>query len=436
MDSLTDEELKKFSTDLQIEQADSKYTSVSYYSRPPKYTYLYDRDDDGNVYVPFAYNQNIPRPDRKFFPETKLSFQGSLLPEQNEVKKEAIAYLNTTGSVILACYPSFGKTCLSLYIACKISLPTIVLCHRIVLINQWRDSIKKFCPGANICILDPKKHKENIPSADFYIVNAMNLPKFHRQGLEHIGLAIFDEIHILMAEKISTCAKYIVPRYSIGLSATPYRNDGLDVLIDMYFGTNKIIRKLYRKHDVYVVETGFKPETTLNSMGKLDWSSVLDSTCNNKSRNELILKIIKFFPDKVFLVICKRVSQAEYILKRLQEEKEDVTSLIGKNQTYSQSSRILVGSNQKVNVGFDHPGLNAMILASDVEDYYVQCLGRVFRRRDATPVIFDILDNHPVLAKHYRTREAVYKEHGGTCRNFRDAHPEFFSLMKKISKDK
>jgi hypothetical protein len=194
--------------------------------------------------------------------------------------------------------------------------------------------------------------------------------------------------------------------------------DGLNALMDMYLGTYKIIRKLFRKHTVYRVETGFKPEVKLNKMGKVDWGSVLESQCGNKERNELVIKIIKRFPDRVFIVLCKRVAQAEYLEGRLREEGEDVTSLIGKNQEYEQKSRILIGTVGKTGVGFDHPRLNALILASDVEQYFIQYLGRVFRTQEGEPLIFDLVDEFPLLVKHFKTRMAVYLEHGGVVKKF------------------
>jgi len=231
--------------------------------------------------------------------------------------------------------------------------------------------------------------------------------------------------HLIMADKLSQCMRYLTPRYMLGLSATPYRTDGLDILIDMYFGKHKIVRKLFRKHTVYRYNTGFKPEVKINKMGKVDWSSVLESQCGNTERNETIVKLVKFFPERTFLILCKRVEQAKYIEQRLTEEKEDVTSLIGSKQEFEQASRILVGTVQKTGVGFDHPRLNTLILASDVEQYFVQYLGRVFRREDTEPVIIDLVDNYSLLYKHFQTRNSVYIEHGGIVKDFHKEFPNF-----------
>jgi hypothetical protein len=40
-------------------------------------------------------------------------------------------------------------------------------------------------------------------------------------------------------------------------------------------------------------------------------------------------------------------------------------------------------------------------------------MGRVFRTPDSSPVIFDIVDTHPSLRRHFNTRKRVYKKSGG-----------------------
>ena len=417
IDSLSEEDLKKLSKELQVAQTPSKYAFTS----QPTYICLYDAEGN-DLYIPFSYAKKYPRPERSQFPQQHVHFEGTLRENQIAVKDEAIERLNSHGSVIISAACGFGKTSMAIYIATKIKLKTLVLCHRVVLINQWRDSIKKFCPTATVQVLTPASKMQDV---DFYIMNATNVPKHSRNFYKEMGLVIVDELHLIMADKLSHCMRYILPRYVLGLSATPYRTDGLDILIDMYFGKYKIIRKLYRKHFVYRYNTGFKPDVKLNKMGKVDWSSVLESQCSNQERNEIIISIIKYFPDRVFLVLCKRVDQANYLVRRLEEEKEDVTSLIGSNQEFEQSSRILIGTVQKAGVGFDHPRLNTLILASDVEQYFVQYLGRVFRREDSEPLIFDLVDDYSLLVKHFRTRNAVYLEHGGIVKDF---HKEFLNF--------
>lgn len=320
------------------------------------------------------------------------------------------------------------NTCMAIYIAHKLKLKTLILVHRIVLVKQWKDSISRFCPEATFQYITTKTKKKE---CDFYIMNAENVGKRGREFYEEIGFVCVDELHLIMAVCLSQSLQFLVPRYILGLSATPYRMDGLDPLINLYFGKKRIHRKLYRKHTVYQVNTNFTPEMEMATNGRVNWSSVIDSQATSVIRNEMIIRIVKHFKDRVFLILVKRIEQGEYLVNRLLEEKEDVTSLIGKQQEFDQSSRILVGTCGKCSVGFDHPRLDSMIMAADILQYFIQVLGRVMRREDVEPIIFDLVDNNGILLKHYKERRAVYLEHGGTITNFNKEFPEF-KVCEKI----
>jgi len=417
VNNLSVEMREKIRTDLQIRQEPNKYA----FGAQPTFIYPYELVND-DIYVPFAYNRKFPRPDRETFEKRRYNFVGTLRDGQKEVKSEAISHLNKYGSTLIACFCGFGKTCCTINIASKIRMVALIIVHRVVLVNQWKESINKFCPDATVQILDANSVMED---CDFYIMNAINIPKNRKSFYKRIGLLIVDEAHLIMAERLSESMLSFTPRYVVGLSATPYRPDGLNALFKLYFGKRKIERKLWHRHIVYRVDSGFVPEVELAKNGKVNWNSVLNSQCNNPDRNEMIVRLVKFFPHRVFLILCKRVAQAKYLVARLEEEDEDVTSLIGSQQHYGHDNRILVGTSSKLGVGFDHPRLNALILASDIEQYFVQFLGRIFRTERVEPMILDIVDKNPILEKHARTRRAVYMEHGGTIKSFSKKFPEF-----------
>lgn len=422
IESVCDEIKEKISNDLEIKKEGSSFV----FNSSPKYVYALDVTDK-YAYIPFAYGLTCDGgpfdcPEKSSFSAINTIFKGELRPAQKEIKSEAISHLNEYGSTIISAYPGCGKTSMSIYISTKIKLRTLVITHRIVLIKQWTDAIKKFCPEATIQVLDTKG---DMKDCDFYIMNAINIPKRPREFYKDIGFVIVDEVHLIMAESLSKCMLQLLPRFVLGLSATPYREDELNILLDLYFGTNRIDRKLYREHKVYKLQTSFSPTVEMASNGKINWGTVLDSQSMNTNRNEMIIRLIKHFPERVFLVLCKRVEQGEYITKRLLEENEDVTSLIGKQQEYEQKSRILVGTTGKCSVGFDHPRLNTLILASDIQAYFVQVLGRVMRTQEGEPLIIDIVDKNPILERHYKVRRSVYIEHGGKIKNFSTDFPDF-----------
>ena len=384
-----------------------------------------DASQQGNIYVPFWWGlRNInaaERPARDVFQPNGAKFAGKLRPLQEEVKSEALRLLNRNGSCILSLYTGAGKTITSINLACTTKLKTLILCHRIVLIDQWKQSIEKVCPGAKIQVLKgtDKKAKDALDeSNDFFIMNALNVSKKGHSYFDCIGTVVVDEVHVMATEKLSEAFNYVQPRYLIGLSATPYRSDGMDSLLEAYFGKDKIYRKMHHLHYVYKVATSFEPSVQLGRNGKVDWNSVIESQTSDENRNELIVRICRFFKNRTFLILSKRISQVMWLMKRFEELGESPTSLVGVQKKCNFDSRILIATVQKAGVGFDHPRLDSLVIASDVEEYFIQYLGRIFRREDSEPLVFDIVDKNPILAKHYRTRQKIYKEHGGVVDKF------------------
>ena len=90
------------------------------------------------------------------------------------------------------------------------------------------------------------------------------------------------------------------------------------------------------------IKTDLKPDYKLAKNGKIDWNSILNWQATNEERNEIILKIIKKFKDRNFLVLCKRVAHVKYLVEKLEESDEDVTSLVGSKKFFNTESRILI----------------------------------------------------------------------------------------------
>lgn len=392
---------------------------------PTKHVYPFALSQDKTIlHLPFSYatkNLNVRRKNRSDFPSVNVTFEGSLRPEQKEIRKEIISNLNKCGSTIVSAYTGFGKTVTACNIACALRFKTLIIVNKIILISQWEQSIKNLCPDATISILKPKKP---IFDSDFYIVNATNVEKIDIDMLNNIGFVIVDEAHLIMAEQLSKSLLYVSPRYLLALTATPYRPDGLNKLLEFYFGTHKIIRKMVRDHIVFKINTNITPPIERTITGRLDWNAILNYQAESTKRNEMIVKIIQGLPSRYFLVLVKRVMQGNILVNMLSEVGISTTSLLGKSQTYDPEAKVLIGTNSKVGTGFDHPKLNTLILAADVEEYYVQYMGRIFRTKEGTPIIFDMVDNNPTLEKHFKTRYEAYKDAGGRLTKIKLGSPQ------------
>jgi hypothetical protein len=134
----------------------------------------------------------------------------------------------------------------------------------------------------------------------------------------------------------------------------------------------------------------------------------------------MIVDIIREFPERHFLVLCKRVQQATYIAEKLQNEhNENISLMIEDTNTFDRDSRIIVASLQKCGVGFSHDILDALVIASDMEEYFIQYLARVMRTEKVEPIVFDFVDNHKGLKKHFAQRKKVYTKAGGIIKEYK-----------------
>lgn len=422
------EQRQKIISDLTIEYQETEF------GRKPSF-HLFEIDETPfykNVYVPFSYyyhylsNIKIPEKSKitKTFPKStsNYTFVGKLTEKQELVKDEVFETLNRTKSIILSFHCGFGKTIFSIYITSLLKYKACILAHRVNLIDQWYYSIKKVCPEATIQILDTKCKIDK--SNDFFIINSLNVTKRSKDDFKDIGILIIDEAHTICTENLSKGLFHFQPKYLLGLTATPYRTDGMSVILEHFFGPEIIERKLRRPFNVYVLKTGkngqikIKSETKVNKMGKLDWNSVLKSQCLNENRNNIIVNIITFFKSRNILVLCKLVEQSKYLLNKLREKGENVDMFVSTQKKFNHDSRILISTFSKTGVGFDHPKLDMLIIASDVEEGIEQYVGRIFRRQDTTPIIIDILDDFKPLYNHYLTRRKLYLETGAEINDY------------------
>lgn len=390
---------------------------------------VFDVMNDGKekiLLTPFSYSKRLkikPLINTEY-KELNVKFVIQLNEIQKEIRAETFDILNRTNCILISLATGQGKTITAIYLATKIKFKTMILSHRINIIEQWDYSIKKACPSAKVQVLTSKTVMKD--DTDFYIMNVSNVNKRDYNDYKNIGLLIVDECHVFVTENNLSCLLFFQPKYLIGLTATPRRADGMCKALDLFFGSEWIVRKMWKPFNVYEVRTNIKIPTEKNAMGKLDWNGVLEYQGSNTERNMLIVNIIRYFSTRNFLLLCKRKEQAKILYTILKDVGESVDIYIGTNKNYNIDSRILCSSFSKSGVGFSHDKLDGLIICSDVEEGIEQYLGRVFRSRDCCPIIFDFVDKGvPSLIKHYKTRKEMYESKGGVVKNFNEEFPEF-----------
>ena len=138
---------------------------------------------------------------------------------------------------VLVAPPGAGKTVMGCFAVAKRSLPTLILSHRKPILEQWRvqltalldlssQQIGQVGGGRNrrsgIVDLAMIQSLKSIPDLEAFYAN--------------YGLIIVDECHHLPAFTFEGCIKKAPIRYILGLTATPYRRDGLQSIITMQCG--------------------------------------------------------------------------------------------------------------------------------------------------------------------------------------------------------
>jgi superfamily II DNA or RNA helicase len=368
---------------------------------------------DDNVRIPFAFAKAT------FETGTVLNnlngtskFTAQLRPEQIAIKDRAKNHITENGAIIIAAHPGFGKTIVAISLACEYNLKTVVIVNKICLLEQWCESIQNFT-SSRVQKITPKTRKLD-EEATFYVVNAINVSKFSIEFWSSIKFLIVDELHQIVARVLSMSLLWFEPNFVVGLSATPYRFDEYDKAISWFFGKTVIGKELNCKHVAKILNTGFKPSNLKFTRQGVDWNGVLEDQCRDEKRNDIIVENICEYPDKTWMVLVKRVEHAALLVEKFAKKNIPCATLIGSAITFDRQCKILIGTTSKIGVGFDHAAIDALCIAADVKNYFVQFLGRCMRRPDCEPIVLDFNDNYPPLKRHLDERIKEYRARGGT----------------------
>jgi superfamily II DNA or RNA helicase len=397
-------------------------------------------ETNDNIYLPFFYAKKIVKKEKIIFPafsKTSFEFLSNEYPfrtdggrDQEQVFNDALGLLKKYNSVLLSLFCGFGKTMLGIRIAQKIGLKVAVLTHRSKLTEQWVESIQKFTKNAKIQIVKGSDPLD--PKADFYIFNIAMVSKiwdyktksWKQRKLncyKDIGFVIVDEGHIIGAEKIAESLLYFCPKMVCCLTATPIRKDGMDKILELYFGDYKItriIRIAQNPFTVYRIPTKIKPEFTLNKKGRKNWGSLINYLTHSEERNKIIINIVEKFPNKIFLILTKLKSHCTILAQMLNKLQIKNTIMIGKDKKYDKTARVLISTFSKLGVGFDDSRLNAAIMAMSINQVE-QYAGRLRDEPGKERIIFDLVDDDSNCLEHWRERRKWYISRLGNIKNYK-----------------
>ena len=340
------------------------------------------------------------------------------------------------------------NTTMALAFSAHLKLRTLIVVHKEFLANQWRDRIQQFCPGATIGriqqgICDTDK--------DFVIAMIQTLCSRGEDALpsrtfDQFGFLIVDEAHHIGAAAFSQAMFRFCPKYTLGLTATPERKDGLTRILYWFLGPEffRVQRENQKTTRVDVIaykDPAFKESPPVTRFGKINMAQMVTDVTDLPRRNEFIIKIAREAAEegRRVLILSDRREHCQFLLANFGTELSGLYYGGLKEAQLDESSRkrIIIGTFAMAQEGLDIPVLDTIILASPKSDI-TQAIGRIMRETPGklnNPLIYDIVDHWSVFHSMARKRMAIYKASGFEIAGVQEEKPvELFGKGKCLFK--
>lgn len=357
---------------------------------------------------------------RRTLETISLSFQGSLRPYQKAAVKDA---LQRDFGVVSAATGS-GKTIMALAVIAQRGQPTLILCHTKELLYQWRDRIESFL-GIEPGLIGDGKFKIQPIS-----VGVINTARKHLDELPlYFGQIIVDECHRTCSAMFTEVVQAFDCRYMLGLSATPYRRDGLTRLIYLTLGdkVHQVDSKELRNNGATLSPEVIRRETSFRYAYEDDYQEMLTALTEDQDRNQLIVNDVIRQSKKgneVCLVVSDRVAHCQALADMLDNAGLWIEVLTGQTPKRErerivqdvQTGRVdvLISTVQLLGEGYDCKKLSSLFLASPIKfkGRLLQVVGRILRPADGKrPIVFDYQDVRVGVLKHQaKCRECALSE--------------------------
>lgn len=436
--SITKSDLKQIKQDLTV-----KPSGLDFSGDTDK-TYTVFNITDKDIIVPRYYGEKeigiIEHSTSNMVEPLTLTFNGTLRDYQKPVVEKCLEHIKTKGGGLLSVPCAFGKTSCAIYMACALKVKTLVIVHKSALLKQWEDRLKFFTNIQNVGIL--QGNKSDIDDSDIVVgmIHTISQKNYEDGFFNKFGFVVFDESHHSPSRMFSRTLMKTGCPYTLALSATPYRNDGLIKIMHWFLGET-IYRIKGRKNDLVVAKqfkffikhkefrekkAWFKGQMLANTAKMMKgfrtiperltyMVNVINSIRKDKQRKILILsdtieslKLLKTEIDNKIKIDIKN--------KKLIEDEIKTRFYIGTmkdegRKEAEDNGDIIFATGQMAKEGLDIPRINTVVMASSQKDV-VQTVGRAMRKLlkigDLKPLIIDFVDDVSVFSKHAEIRENFY----------------------------
>lgn len=397
------------------------------------------------IIVPRYYGLTyFGKPQQEIFnpEEIDILFTQTLREKQLDICNRSIKYIKKHGGGLLSVPCGFGKTVCALYIAVKLGYKTLIIVHKTVLLKQWIKSMFEFLDidASRIGII--QSNKCNISGKDIVVGMIQTISKRkYLDEFKHFGFVIYDEAHVVGCKYYSNALLKTGTKYTLALTATPYRYDKTIKVMYWFLGgtiyrekkkinKNMIIKVIKHKSTNKLFTTKFR---WYKGQMRPDTGDMITNLCNIPSRNKNIIDTITHIrrtePKRKILILSSRITQLKILKSGVDKYiKQDIQNkLIDDTEIHSclyigstpQSQRLIAEDTGDIifatydiaSTGLDIKHLNTLIFASPKKDI-MQSAGRISRTilgiGDVRPMIIDYTDDIDIINHWYSIRSAIY----------------------------
>jgi len=434
-------------------------------------------EDEKFIYIPKFYGiKKFGKMKNEILSKTSIfSFSGKLRDYQIPIIDICIKKIKEVGGGILSVPCGFGKTTMAIYIAHILQAKTLILVHKTFLQDQWIDRIKKFT-NASIGII---RQNKIVVNCDIVVgmVESISYRDYDPSIFDDFKLVIYDEVHHLGSKIFSKTLLKTGATYTLGLSATPIRNDGMTKIIKWFVGDIIYKQEMKKDANVNVKSFEFNTDTKLftekkRAFGgkiKINIPLTINMLCKNNERTQHLINIISGLrqnSERKIIILSDRISLLKILKEAIDKiiENEIKEEKIEKDEwkTYyytgdlNQKSRkeaeinadILFATYGMAKEALDIERLNTIIFATPQKNV-IQSIGRIMRKTSKEtgikPLIIDFSDFLPIFSHHKEKRIKLYQKnsykiryyyfYNGKFVNKKNYFEKTFQKSSKIEKD-
>ena len=352
-----------------------------------------------------------------------ITFQGEMREYQVNIVNKYIKFVKDSGGGLLDVDPGKGKTVMALYIISQLKKKALVIVHKSFLLNQWIEKIQQFLPNARVGKIQGQII--DIENKDIVIgmLQSLSQKDYPESLFDCFGISIYDETHHLGAEVFSRSMMKIQTNYTLGLSGTMQRKDGLTKVFKMFLGdiihkekTDTSEHKVIVKAINYKVNDDEFNKIEYDYRGNPLYSTMISKLCNYNRRSEFIIKVVeeelKINPEQQIMILAHNKSLITYLHKSIEHRLiATVGYYIGgmkeEELKISESKKVIIATYAMASEGLDIKTLTTLIMASPKTDV-CQSVGRILRTKHTSPLVIDIIDYHDIFEKQWQKRRQYY----------------------------